>query len=52
MTIELMEKRPKDHSAVGVTDPSRWPEDSDPIRFLAAITSVRSVDELMKVVHS
>uniref|UniRef100_A0A093UU48 Uncharacterized protein n=1 Tax=Talaromyces marneffei PM1 TaxID=1077442 RepID=A0A093UU48_TALMA len=31
-----------------VTKPSRWPEDSDSVKFLAAITSVGSVDELMK----
>jgi hypothetical protein len=47
-----MEERSEDHSAVGLIDPSRWPLDSDAVKFLAATTSVSSVDELAKVGHS
>ncbi|EED20931.1 hypothetical protein TSTA_081640 [Talaromyces stipitatus ATCC 10500] len=48
VSFYLCLQRSEDHSAVGLTDPSRWPEDSDAVRFLAATTSVRSADELAK----
>lgn len=47
--MELMEKHTKKNGTTGVNDLKRWPVDSNAVKFLAAIDSVSTVDELRKV---
>uniref|UniRef100_A0A093VPY0 Serine/threonine-protein kinase CST20 n=1 Tax=Talaromyces marneffei PM1 TaxID=1077442 RepID=A0A093VPY0_TALMA len=49
ITMELMEKNAKKKGTTGVNDLKRWPVDSNAVKFLAAIDSVSTVDELRKV---
>uniref|UniRef100_A0A093ULR8 Serine/threonine-protein kinase CST20 n=1 Tax=Talaromyces marneffei PM1 TaxID=1077442 RepID=A0A093ULR8_TALMA len=48
ITMELMEKHTKKNGTTGVNDLKRWPVDSNAVKFLAAIDSVSTVDELRK----
>jgi hypothetical protein len=52
IAMELMEKHAKKNDAAGVNDLKRWPADSDAVKFLAAIDSVSTVDNLRKVRQS
>ncbi|KAJ5216813.1 hypothetical protein N7468_009821 [Penicillium chermesinum] len=46
ITMEIMQKYVKDDGVVGVDDVDRWPVDSDAFGFLAALSTVKSIESL------
>ena len=49
ITMELMQKYPKEDGAIGIENLNRWSVDSQAVRFLSMTTSAESVEELKKV---